>query len=204
MAEEMISLEEHKKLQRKYDRRDRTAKEAEARIVNLESGLSRVESLMERLTSFIAGDDTALKAHADGMINENTSKRTADQTAAEFQSWLNRILDDHDEEWDDPKFDEARRIVEDINSSGDVSRTRDVERLMTDILSPNQGDEQERIDAAVAAALATRRTDSKRVDTGGTTARSGSVSRNDLKWNPSEGIGDLKSRIDQALDQITK
>jgi cell fate (sporulation/competence/biofilm development) regulator YlbF (YheA/YmcA/DUF963 family) len=206
MPEEMVSQEEYKKLQRKYDRRDKTAKESESRIVQLEAAVGRVESFMEQLTSFIAGDDNDLKSHADSMISENKSKRTSDKTAAEFQSRLNQMLDDSDEDWDDPKFNEARRIVNEINASGDMSRVAEAERVMEQVLRPaDTQSSQEKIDAAVAAALAAERNSGKRVDTGGSTARQGNVSRNDLSnWNPSEGIGNLKERLSQAMKQISE
>ena len=204
---ESVSKSEYQALQRKFDRRDRTAKALEQRLHEVEAGSSRVEALLENLTSFLAGDDAQLKTAASRMLGENASKRTLDKSAAELQSRLNQVLDGADEDWEDPKFAPARKILEEINRSGDMSRSVEVERLMRDAITPpDNRSEQERIDAAVTAAIAAERKGTRRVDTGESSnvRDGGNVSRSDLgRWKPSDGIDSLKSRLDQAMKQIS-
>lgn len=195
---------QYKELQRKYDRRDKTAKQAEKRIVELEAGMSRVEGLLESLTGFLAGEDAQLKPVANRMVEENQGRRQKDRSAAELQSKLNQVLDESDADWDDPRFEKAREVMDTINESGDLSRGYEVERLIREAVSGNSESGQAAIDTAVAAALAAERNNSRRVDTGEGTSRPGQVTRQDLTFNPSAGVGDLKARLAQAMDQLTK
>jgi len=196
---------EYKKLQKKYNRRNKSAKEAESRIVILESGVSRIESALEGLTNLIVGDDVQLKSSAEHYIGDMSARRNSDNTVGELQARLNQTLDEADEDWDDVKFDNARRALHDINESGDYTRGPEVERLIQSAISGQEDDRsvQEQIDAAVAAAEQSWQKEVGRVDTGDSSSKGGPVSRRDLTWKEGESINDFRARVKSAHDQIS-
>jgi hypothetical protein len=202
---ENISASEYKKLQRKYDRRNTTARKAEERVEGLEAGMSRLETLVEGLTALVAQTDDDLRQPAAELVNSNASRRSADDTSAQLTARLNQSIEDADEDWEDEKFDDARRVLDEINASGDLSRASEVERLIGQAIDPkSETSLEERIEEAVSRAVHGERRVANRVDTGETTVRTGGqVTRSDLaNLDPREGLDAMRARVNQALDQI--
>ena len=130
---ENVSASDYKKLQRKYDRRNNTAKKAEERVEGLESSMSRLESLVEGLTALVVASDDSLRDAGRELVDNNASRRSADETSAQLTARLNQSLEDADEEWADEKFDAARRVLDEINASGDLARASEVESIKRSI-----------------------------------------------------------------------
>ena len=202
---ETISASEYKKLQRKYDRRNTTARKAEERVEGLEAGMSRLESLVEGLTALVAQTDDDLRPAAADLVNQNASRRSADDTSAQLTARLNQSLEDADADWEDERFDNARRVLDEINASGDLARASEVEQLIRQVIDPqDETSLEERIEEAVSRAIHGERRVTNRVDTGQTTVRTGgTVTRSDLaNLDPRQGLDNLRAKVNQALDQI--
>ena len=202
---ETISASEYKKLQRKYDRRNTTARKAEERVEGLEAGMSRLESLVEGLTALVAQTDDDLRPAAADLVNQNASRRSADDTSAQLTARLNQSLEDADADWEDERFDNARRVLDEINASGDLARASEVEQLIRQVIDPqDETSLEERIEEAVSRAIHGERRVTNRVDTGQTTVRTGgTVTRSDLaNLDPRQGLDALRAKVNQALDQI--
>ena len=202
---ETISASEYKKLQRKYDRRNTTARKAEERVEGLEAGMSRLESLVEGLTALVAQTDDDLRPAAADLVNQNASRRSADDTSAQLTARLNQSLEDADADWEDERFDDARRVLDEINASGDLARASEVEQLIRQVIDPqDETSLEERIEEAVSRAIHGERRVTNRVDTGQTTVRTGgTVTRSDLaNLDPRQGLDNLRAKVNQALDQI--
>jgi len=202
---EMISASEYKKLQRKYDRRNTTARKAEERVEGLEASMSRLESLVEGLTALVAQTDDDLRPAAADLVNQNASRRSADDTSAQLTARLNQSLEDADADWEDERFDDARRVLDEINASGDLARASEVEQLIRQVIDPkDETSLEERIEEAVSRAIHGERQVTNRVDTGQTTVRTGgTVTRGDLaNLDPRQGLDNLRAKVNQALDQI--
>ncbi len=202
---ENVSASDYKKLQRKYDRRNNTAKKAEERVEGLESSMSRLESLVEGLTALVVASDDSLRDAGRELVDNNASRRSADETSAQLTARLNQSLEDADEEWADEKFDTARRVLDEINASGDLARASEVESLINQAINPqDETSLEERIEEAVSRAIHGERRVANRVDTGQTTVRTGgTVTRSDLaNLDPREGLDTLRAKVNQALDQI--
>ena len=202
---EMISASEYKKLQRKYDRRNTTARKAEERVEGLEASMSRLESLVEGLTALVAQTDDDLRPAAADLVNQNASRRSADDTSAQLTARLNQSLEDADADWEDERFDDARRVLDEINASGDLARASEVEQLIRQVIDPkDETSLEERIEEAVSRAIHGERQVTNRVDTGQTTVRTGgTVTRSDLaNLDPRQGLDNLRAKVNQALDQI--
>lgn len=211
---ETISMEEYKKLQRRYDRRHKSATQAEQRVETLEASVHRVETMLEGLTRVVASGDSEVQKVVDEMIQRNKNQRSLDMTAAQLTASINARLDDADEDWDDPKFTEARALLDRVNASGDATNAPEVLRLVDDAINPRDTRTlSDQIAEAVAQALGQARGDASadtlaraRVDNGSSSVRSGRISRADLRnivVDPTRGIADLKSAFNAALDQIT-
>ena len=202
---ETISASEYKKLQRKYERRNTTARKAEERVEGLEAGMSRLESLVEGLTALVAQTDDDLRPAAADLVNQNHSRRSADDTSAQLTARLNQSLEDADADWEDERFDDARRVLDEINASGDLARASEVEQLIKQVIDPqDETSLEERIEEAVSRAIHGERRVTNRVDTGQTTVRTGgTVTRSDLaNLDPRQGLDNLRAKVNQALDQI--
>ena len=202
---ENVSASEYKKLQRKYERRNTTAKKAEERVEGLESGMSRLESLVEGLTALVVATDDSLRDAGRELVDNNASRRSADETSAQLTARMNQSLEEADEEWGDEKFDAARRVLDEINASGDLARASEVESLINQAINPqDETSLEERIEEAVSRAIHGERRVANRVDTGQTTVRTGgTVTRSDLaNLDPRQGLDALRAKVNQALDQI--
>jgi hypothetical protein len=202
---ETISASEYKKLQRKYERRNNTARKSEERVEGLESGMARLESLVEGLTALVVATDDDLRVAGKELVDTNASRRSADETSAQLTARLNQSLEEADESWEDEKFDDARRVLDEINANGDLTRASEVENLISRAINPqSETSLEERIEEAVSRAIHGERRVASRVDTGETTVRTGgTVTRGDLaNLDPRQGLDALRAKVNQALDQI--
>ena len=197
---ETISMDEHKKLQRKFDRRNKTATKAEQAVEALQSDVSRLEALFESFMQVVVGDDDKAKLTVEQLLSSNKERRSKDMTSAELTARLGRILDENDVDWDDDRFEPARKILDEINSTGDLSRAAELERLVQKAVEPPEEDFNARVEAEVAKRIQSN----ARVDTGQSVNTGGSrVRRSDLQYNPSEGIEGLRKRLEQAQTQLS-
>ena len=203
----VVPLAEFQALQRKYARRDKTASTVQAQVEQQGAALARMETLLESLTQVVAHDSPAAQERVTALVTANSSRRSLDQTTAQLTARVNAAIDNADMEWTDPKFAKAHEIFREIEQTGNLARAPEMEAA---VLAAIKGEDsstslEDRIAAAVAAALHANKQDSVRTDTGGSTVRSGAVTRSQLATaNPAQGLANLKSQIDQVWSQMTK
>lgn len=200
---ETISMSEYKKLQRKYDRRNSSARHSEEQVETLAASVARIESVLLGLTGLVATDED-LKPIATTLVEQNSQRQTADTSSAQLKARLTQIIDDADEDWGDEKFDEASKVLDEINESGDLSRASEVERLIREAVTVKESRTvEEQITAAVEQILQGKHVEASRVDTGKSTARTGNVTRQELsQLDPRGGIAAMRAKTNAALDQL--
>lgn len=197
---------EYKKLQRKLNKVTAKWQDSEARNAEMTSAATRTESMVEGLADLVAGSDVQLKTKADDLVKRNAAQRGSDTSAAQGTARLEQKIDAADEDWEDTKFDLARRRLEEINDSGDHSRLGEVERLIDEAIAPSEEDVDARIEAAVAKALLGDKQERTRVDNTTSTAIEGKVRFSDLAAiNPStQSPAEMAEINKKALDQMFK
>lgn len=203
-VEETISMVEYKKLQRKLTRASNKAAAAQERAESLESGQARVEDMLGDIASLVAEGDEGLSTKAVKLKETIFSRRTADGTAAQLTAKLNQTLDDAGEDWDDDKFDSARKVIKEIGDSGDMSRAPEAERLIREAIEGETDSISDQVEKAVADALLKDRQEHGRVDTrDSASSTSPKVRYSDLsRMDPKEGVGSMRDITKQALDQM--
>ena len=209
--EQTVSMTDYKSLQRKFDRASKKAAKAEERAESLESGQTRSADFMQELAAILTEGDAEATAKVATLINTTETRQTADTSAAQLTARLNQTLDDAGEDWDDAKFDSARTVLDEINKSGDMARGYEAERLIRDAIKgdgdSNEGTTEEKVQAAVDAAVLKDRQDHGRVDTqdSAATTAGGQVTPQDLSsMNPkTQGTKAMREINEKALSQLT-
>jgi len=204
--EQTVPMAEFKSLQRKLDRASKKAAKAEERAESLEAGQGRTEDLLEGLATLMTEGDAESTARAQTLVNTNSARRTADTSAAQLTARLGQTIDDADENWDDVKFDSARNVLRDMNSSGDMSRGSEAERLVKEAIEASSTESyEERLEREVQAAVLKDRQDSGRVDTTESASTDARVRFSDLtNMDPKQGVGAMRETTKKALDQLFK
>lgn len=186
-VEKTVSEKEYQKLQRTVTRRDKQLKETREDAGTLSASVRRLEALVENVLNVLPGGDEGIKTVTDKILTDNNSRRTLDESSAQLTARLTQTIDAADDDWDDPKFDSARRVLDEINSSGDLSKGYEVERLIKEALDGDENDIDARIAAAEEAAVLRDRQEYNRVDTSQSQVASGSkYSRKqieDIDWS---------------------
>lgn len=205
-GDQTVSMAEYQKLQRTLDRRNKAVKDLERQVASQQSAVGRVEGVLESFMSLMSQGDETLEPNVKELLERNSERRKADTTSAELTARLNEMVELSDYEWEDDKFAEARRVLDEINSTGDLKRAGEVEDLIRKATGPAQDERplEQIVEEAVARALGGNRSrESARVDGGTSTSRVDMVTRGDLAtMDPREGIAAMRRKVNQALNQM--
>jgi hypothetical protein len=193
---------EYKKLQRKLNRNLTKSKDTGLRIAELEAGQRRAETLLgtllETTTSF---GDASMQEQARTTMREFQDQRRNDTNAAQFEAELNNLLETHEVDWDDERFGDARRLLDEVNQSGDLTRLSEVRRLTQEALTTNSsGNTDERIQEAILK----DRQDHGRVDTGTSVGGGQRFTRQDVaNFDPIKlGVKGMREELEKVYDQM--
>jgi hypothetical protein len=193
---------EYKKLQRKLNRNLSKSKDTGLRIAELEAGQRRSEQLLEALlettTSF---GDASMQERARETMREFHDQRRNDSNAAQFEAELNSLLDTNEVEWSDERFADARRLLDEVNESGDLTRLSEVRRLTQEALTTT---ESGNIDARIQEAILKDRQEHGRVDTGTSVGGGQRFTRQDVaNLDPIKlGVRGMREELEKVYDQM--
>ena len=214
MADEIVDTQmgsdtdwegEYKKLQRKLNRQQSKSRDGTQRMAELEAGQRRTEHLLEAVLAAATLGNDELMDKASTVRRELASQRSSDSTAARFESELNQFLDDNDADWgSDERLTEARRLLEEVNRTGDVSRLSEVKRLTQEALSTNEGNGD--IDGRIQDAILKDRQAHGRVDTGTSVGGGQRFTRQDVAdLDPVKlGVRGMRDVLDKVYDQMER
>ena len=194
---------EYKKLQRKLNRNLTQTTDTGLRIAELEAGQKRAEGLLEALlettTSF--GDESTTERTRD-VMRELQDQRRNDTTAAQFEAELNGLLDENDIDWSDEKFESARRLLDEVNQSGDLNRLSEVRRLTQEALTSNLSSESS--ESQIQQAILKDRQEHGRVDTGSSVGGGQRYTRQDVEnLDPIKlGVRGMREELEKVYDQM--
>lgn len=212
MADEIVDTQdgsdtnwegEYKKLQRKMNRQQNKSRDNAQRMAEIESAQRRTEQLLEAVLEASTSGDDDLMAKASSIRRELESQRSSDTTAAQFEAELNQILDDNETDWkSDDRLAEARRTLEEVNRTGDLSRLSEVRRLTQEALESSEGNEN--IDNRIQDAILKDRQDHGRVDTGSSVGGGQRFTRQDVAdLDPIKlGVRGMRDVLDKVYDQM--
>ena len=214
MADEIVDTQngsdtdwegEYKKLQRKLNRQQNKSRDNAQRMAEIESGQRRTEQLLDAVLDAATSGDDDLTAKALATRRELESQRSSDTTAAQFEAELNQILDDNETDWkSDDRLSEARRLLEEVNRTGDLSRLSEVRRLTQEALGSSE--ETGDIDNRIQDAILKDRQDHGRVDTGTSVGGGRRFTRNDVaNLDPIKlGVKGMREVLDKVYDQMER
>jgi hypothetical protein len=194
---------EYKKLQRKLNRQQGKARDSTQRMAELEAGQRRSEQLLEAVLEASTLGNDELMAKTSTIRRDLESQRSSDNTAARFEGELNQFLDDSDADWgSDERLAEARKLLEEVNRTGDVSRLSEVKRLTQEALAPNQ--ESGDIDGRIQDAILKDRQAHGRVDTGTSVGGGQRFTRQNVAdLDPIKlGVKGMREVLDKVYDQM--
>ena len=212
MADEIVDTQsgsdtdwegEYKKLQRKLNRQQNKSRDNAQRMAEIEAGQRRAEQLLDAVLEAATSGDDDLTAKALAMRRELESQKGSDSTAARFEAELNQILDDNETDWkSDDRLSEARRLLEEVNSTGDLSRLSEVRRLTQEALGSSE--ETGDIDNRIQDAILKDRQDHGRVDTGTSVGGGQRFTRQDVAdLDPIKlGVSGMREVLDKVYDQM--
>ena len=195
---------EYKQLQRKFNRNLTKNKDTGLRIAELEAGQKRAEQLLESLlqTTSSFGDEST-EERTRGILRELNDQRRNDTTAAQFEAELNGVLDEFDVDWSsDERLADARRMLNEVNQSGDLSRLSEVRRLTQEALTPASSSED--IDGQIQEAILKDRQEHGRVDTGSSVGGGQRLTRQDVaNLDPIKlGVRGMREELEKVYDQM--
>jgi hypothetical protein len=197
---------EYKKLQRKFNRNLTKAKDTGVRIAELEAGQKRAEGLLQSLleTTSSFGDESVVERTRETMRGLEDQRRN-DTTAAQFEGELNSLLDEYDVDWSsDDRLDGARRLLEEVNQSGDIQRLSEVRRLTQEALTSNSSSEP--VESQIQEAILKDRQEHGRVDTGSSVGGGQRLTRQDVaNLDPIKlGVKGMREELDKVYDQMER
>ena len=192
----------YKQLQRKYNRQQTKTREATQWMAELESGQRRIEQLLDTVLDAATMGDEQLSGRARELRGELDSQRSNDKTAAQFEYELNAMLDDNDTDWQDERLVEARRLLDDINSTGDLNRLHEVKRLTQDAFQDQGAD----VDTKIQDAILRDRQEHGRVDTGSSVGGGQRFTRQDVADLDPIKLGGrgMRDVLDKVYDQMER
>ena len=195
---------EYKQLQRKFNRNLTKGKDTGLRIAELEAGQKRAESLLEALlettTSF--GDENTVERTRETKRERNDRRRN-DSPAAQFEAELNGILDEFDVEWSsDDRLESARKLLDEVNQSGELHRLSEVRRLTQEALTSNSPSESS--ESQIQQAILKDRQEHGRVDTGSSVGGGQRYTRQDVEnLDPIKlGVRGMREELEKVYDQM--
>jgi len=195
---------EYKQLQRKYNRNLTKGKDTGLRIAELEAGQKRAEQLLESLlqTTSSFGDENT-EERTRNTLRELNDQRRNDTTAAQFEAELNGLLDEFDVDWSsDERLTNARRMLAEVNQSGDLSRLSEVRQLTQEALAPAPNNED--TDSRIQEAILKDRQEHGRVDTGSSVGGGQRLTRQDVaNLDPIKlGVKGMREELEKVYDQM--
>ena len=214
MADEIVDTQsgsdtdwegEYKKLQRKLNRQQNKSRDSSQRMAEIEAGQRRAEQLLDAVLEAATSGDDDLTAKALTMRRELESQKGSDTTAAQFEAELNQLLDDNETDWrSDDRLTEARKLLEEVNRTGDMTRLSEVRRLTQEALGSSEGTGD--VDNRIQDAILKDRQDHGRVDTGTSVGGGQRFTRKDVAdLDPIKlGVIGMREVLDQVYDQMEK
>ena len=112
------------------------------------------------------------------------------------------MLDDNEADWtSDDRLSEARRLLEEVNRTGDVTRLSEVRRLTQEALT---GEEDRNVDTRIQDAILKDRQEHGRVDTGSSVGGGQRFTRQDVAdLDPIKlGVRGMRDVLDKVYDQM--
>ena len=192
---------EYKQLQRKFNRNLTKSKESSLRLAELEAGMKRSEQLMQTLleTTSSFGDED-VRERARTTLRDFDDQRRNDSTAARFEADMSSLLDENDANWDDERLAGARRLLDDVNQTGDLARLSEVSRLTHEALASGTNDTDSRIQEAILK----DRQEHGRVDTGSSVGGGQRLTRQDVaNLDPIKlGVRGMREELAKVYDQM--
>jgi hypothetical protein len=196
---------EYKKLQRKLNRQQGKSRDETQRMAELEAGQRRTEQLLQVILEAASAGDETLQARARDAQRDFDSQRSSDTTAAQFEAELNQLLDSNETEWSDSRLDEARRLLDEVNRTGDLARLSEVRRLTQEALK-DSGTSEDDIDSRIQDAILKDRQDHGRVDTGESVSKGQRYTREDVaNLDPvALGVRGMREALNKVYDQMER
>ncbi len=192
---------EYKQLQRKYNRNLTKSKESSLRLAELEAGMKRSEQLMQTLfeTTSSFGDED-VRERARTTLRDFDDQRRNDSTAARFEADMSSLLDENEANWDDERLAGARRLLDEVNQTGDLTRLSEVSRLTHEALASGGTNTDERIQEAILK----DRQEHGRVDTGSSVGGGQRLTRQDVaNLDPIKlGVRGMREELNKVYDQM--
>ena len=192
---------EYKQLQRKFNRNLTKSKESSLRLAELEAGMKRSEQLMQTLleTTSSFGDED-VRERARTTLRDFDDQRRNDSTAARFEADMSSLLDENDANWDDERLAGARRLLDEVNQTGDLTRLTEVSRLTHEALASGTNDTDSRIQEAILK----DRQEHGRVDTGSSVGGGQRLTRQDVaNLDPIKlGVRGMREELEKVYDQM--
>lgn len=190
---------EYKKLQRKLNRKDSRVNNLTTQVAELRAQGNRIEQITERLID--GEEDTEFRTNL-------TKQRETDATTARVTAEVESLLDDTDIDFKtDPRAAEARRILEEINRTGNMGLVDSLKQSIKGISDEPSEPSTKTVEEQIADAVTADRKERARVDGGQTTAPNPqSISRSDLgKMDLStHSLDEIKEVTQKALLQMTE
>jgi len=195
---------EYKQLQRKYNRNLTKGKDTGIRIAELELGQKRAEQMLEALleTTSSFGDESLAERTKETMRGLQDQRRN-DSTAAQFEAELNGLLDEFDVDWSsDDRLESARKLLDEVNQSGDLYRLSEVRRLTQEALTSSSPSES--TESQIQEAILRDRQEHGRVDTGSSVGGGQRLTREDVaNLDPIKlGVRGMREELEKVYDQM--
>ena len=195
---------EYKQLQRKYNRNLTKGKDTGVRLAELELSQKRAEQMLEALleTTSSFGDESLAERTKETMRGLQDQRRN-DSTAAQFEAELNGLLDEFDVDWSsDDRLESARKLLDEVNQSGDLYRLSEVRRLTQEALTSSSPSES--TESQIQEAILRDRQEHGRVDTGSSVGGGQRLTREDVaNLDPIKlGVRGMREELEKVYDQM--
>ena len=195
---------EYKQLQRKYNRNLTKGKDTGVRLAELELSQKRAEQMLEALleTTSSFGDESLAERTKETMRGLQDQRRN-DSTAAQFEAELNGLLDEFDVDWSsDDRLESARKLLDEVNQSGDLYRLSEVRRLTQEALTSSSPSES--TESQIQEAILRDRQEHGRVATGSSVGGGQRLTREDVaNLAPIKlGVRGMREELEKVYDQM--
>ena len=210
---ETVDIAEYKKLQRKFNRVQKENSSLKADVQEVRSTNGRIETDLEGILTYFARQDPEAKPVIDNYLQQRKGQKEYDTTSAQTSRRLSELLDEHDEDWEDDKFSQARARL--AAAADDPRNFEETVRMVQQILAepashPASVDDvrsivKELMEKGVSGAAGEEGAETRRVDTGASSTTAPSrVSRASLDVDPSKtSHTDMIALRDAALEQMS-
>tara|TARA_Y100000310_G_scaffold143607_1_gene142947 strand:- start:2963 stop:3628 length:666 start_codon:yes stop_codon:yes gene_type:complete len=198
---------EYKALQRKYDRRNRSAKEDRQQMAEIRATLARSEATQEALLELFGSSDETLKPTVDGIRSRLSTRRQHDATTTDAEARISQTLDEADLDWGDEKLSEARRVLSEFKQTGNIGLVAEIERLVDAAKPSGQTGgslSEDDLEAKIQERILEDRKATGRVDTGQSTAHDTRATRENIAKIDVIALGPraAKDELNKIYDQM--